>query len=338
MRQSFLPKIAAVLCGFFFITALYSAEKTDDETPDEHFVSAEPFDMPFLFDSTAVFYQPRFRYAPSQYLPIAPIAVTAEPGIHKTRLGFTVAALASANIYAYQQFKNIWWDYPTSPFHLYRGWRQTEGWYDFGPDDSLWHHMDKFGHYYVTRTLSLFFSDTAQWIGFDESSSRWLGALTSWLFYLQIEIFDGQFEQWGFSLGDLTANTAGAFMPVLCHHVPALQNFTFKLSYAPKEIQLQQYMIEDYAGMTYWLTANPQNAFAWIDPLWPNFLNLALGYSVTQKAHGEIELFLSLDYDLTALQTRSSFWNRVLYYLNFIHLPAPAIKFRPTTAYYLLYY
>lgn len=186
--------------------------------------------------------------------------------------------------------------------------------------------------------LALFMSDTASWIGFEENSSLWIGAVASWLFYLQIEIFDGQFEQWGFSLGDLAANTAGALMPVLSSHLPFLQKFSLKLSYAPKEIQLQQYMIEDYAGMTYWLTSNPQDFFRFMEPVWPDFLNLAFGYSITQKAHGDIELYVSLDYDLTTIQTRSFFWNRVLYYLNFIHLPAPAIKIQPVPKYYLFYY
>jgi hypothetical protein len=199
--------------------------------------------------------------------------------------------------------------------------------------------MDKFGHYYSTRLLSLFLSDIANWVGFESNSSRWIGAVASWLFYLQIELFDSQFEQWGFSLGDLTANTAGAFMPVIQHHSPLLQKFQLKLSYLPTDLERQHYMVEDYAGMTFWLTSNPQKHLPrFFDPLWPDFLNLALGYSISQKTHGDIELFFSLDYDLTTIQTRSRFWNRVLYYINFIHLPAPTIKFKPNTKYYLYYY
>lgn len=259
--------------------------------------------------------------------------------VQKGRLLFVTGTLLSANYYAYHRFKDMWWNYPRTRLHLYRGWRQTEGWYDFGPHDSLWHHMDKLGHFYNTRLLSLLLSDTAAWIGFANSTSQWIGAVMSWLFYLQIEIYDGQFEQWGFSLGDLAANTAGAFMPLLQQHSRFLQKFTLKWSYFPSEIQQQKYVVEDYAGMTFWLTTNPQEFLPrFFDPFWPDFLNVALGYSVTKKTLGDIELFFGLDYDLTKIATHSLFWNRVLFYLNFLHLPAPAIRFRPTQQFFLLYY
>jgi hypothetical protein len=325
--------LATSLCG--------GVDEKSEPTSIDDMASIDPIDIPFLSDSsiTRTLYEPGVRYPLTSHSSVFPL-VMPQPSreADKGRLALTVGTLASVNIYAYKKFQNIWWNYPKSPFHLYRGWRQTEGWYDFGPDDSLWFHMDKFGHFYSTRLLSLFLSDTAQWIGFEKNAAQWIGAVASWLFYLQIEIFDGQFEQWGFSLGDLAANTAGAFMPIISARSPFLQKFTLKMSYAPREIQLQQHMVEDYAGMTYWLTSNPQDFLSVLDPLWPDFLNLAFGYSITQKAHGDIELYFSLDYDLTKIKARSSFWNRVLYYANFIHLPAPTIKFKPTTHYYLFYY
>jgi hypothetical protein len=199
--------------------------------------------------------------------------------------------------------------------------------------------MDKLGHYFNARLASLLLADTASWIGFRENPSQWIGAIMSWLLYLQIEIFDGQFEQWGFSLGDLAANTAGAFMPLLSTRYPVIQKFTLKLSYSPSEIQQQKYVVEDYAGMTFWLTSNPQNFLPRsFDSFWPDFLNIALGYSISKKTYGDIELYLGLDYDLTKIEVRSPFWRRVLYYLNYIHLPAPAIKISPQKQLYLLYY
>ena len=260
--------------------------------------------------------------------------------LNKTRLAGVSGGLVAANYYAYLRFKDIWWSHPTTSFHFYRGWRQTKGWYDFGLDDSLWHHMDKLGHYYNSRFASLLLSDTANWIGFNKNQSLWIGAFSSWLLFLQIELFDGQFEQWGFSLGDLAANTAGSFMPLLSERVPFFQNFQLKLSYhASAEIDRERFMVEDYAGMTFWLTTSPRQLLPeMLDRFWPDFLNFAFGYSVSQKTHGEVELYLGLDYDLSTIETKSPVINRLLGYLNYAHLPAPAIKIRPMTEYYFFYY
>jgi hypothetical protein len=189
VRHAFLKKLAMTFYGMLLTCAsvFCSVDDRKDEPLDDHTAPTDLSDTPLLSDSstTHVFVQPRFRYPPVQQTEITPATlITVDPGLHKGRLAFTITALTSANIYAYKKFENIWWNYSKSPFHFYRGWRQTTGWYDFGPDDSLWHHMDKFGHYYGSRMLSLFLSDTAQWIGFDDNASHWIGAVASWLFFL----------------------------------------------------------------------------------------------------------------------------------------------------------
>ncbi len=288
--------------------------------------------------------QPRMSCASPPDMPTKRLTERHYPGHDRTvqmgRLVGVGGGLLAVNYYAYQRFKDIWWNHPTGAFHLYRGWRQTQGWYDFGPHDSLWHHMDKLGHYYNARLASLLLADAAYWVGFQRRQSRWIGAVTSWLLYLQIELFDSQFEQWGFSLGDLAANTAGAFMPLMSRRYPWLRNFTLKLSYKPSaEIDREHYMIEDYAGMTFWLCTHPRVlAPNVLDGVWPSFLNVAIGYSISQKTHGQVELYLGLDYDLTKIETKSPFVNRLIYYLNYIHFPAPAIKLAPTKEYYIFYH
>ena len=336
------------ILGFFILFVLHDsrnlifAKEADNLNNAENLSPSAHQQLHFAADSLyALRSMPAIRYDKNKHPPVLPAfkPAVSERRVNKTRLAFSGCALVGANYYAYKRFENMWWNHPKSSFHFYRGWRQTEGWYDFGPDDSLWHHMDKFGHYYNARLLSLLLSDIALWIGFEENPAQWIGAVSSWLLYLQIELFDAQFEQWGFSLGDLAANTAGAFMPIWSSRSSLIQNFTLKWSYAPAQLEQQKYMVEDYAGMTFWLTTNPQHLLPdFFDDFWPDFLNLALGYSITQKAYGEIELYIGLDYDLTKIQTNSLFWNRVLYYLNFIHLPAPAIKIRPVTDYYLFCY
>jgi len=263
-----------------------------------------------------------------------------KPSIQRGRLLGVSSALAVANYYAYVRFKDMWWSYPKSGFHLYRGWRQTQGMYDLGFDDSLWHHIDKFGHFYNTRMVSLLMADAAEWIGFQKRPSMWIGACTAWLFYLQIELFDGQFEEWGFSIGDLLANTAGAFMPLARDKWPALNALQLKFSYhVSEEIDTEQFMVEDYAGMTFWLSANPRTLLPdAVDRFWPAFLNIAAGYGVSQKAHGEVELYLGFDYDLTAIKAKNPLLKRVIHYFNYLHLPAPAIRIRPSVKRYVLYF
>lgn len=258
-----------------------------------------------------------------------PAAAPLEPN-NEFRPARAVALAAfsiSANALAYQKFKNIWWHHPTAGFHLYRGWRQNQGWYDLGPHDSLWLHMDKFGHYYNARLLSHAFADAFQWIGVKEQSSSRLGALAGWLIMLEIELFDSRYREWGFSIGDLLANTAGAAAP-LASEQSVINKFTLKWSYQPSGGP--SYWLDDYEAMTFWLCANPRDFLPQaLQPFWPRFVNLAVGYGITQKAYGEIEWSLALDYNLASLQPRHPALKKVLAYLNYLHFPAPTLRLQP---------
>lgn len=250
--------------------------------------------------------------------------------VNKVRPARAVALAAfaiSANTLAYEKFKNIWWQHPTTAFHLYRGWRQNEGWYDLGPHDSLWLHMDKFGHYYNARLLSLAFADAFEWIGLKEKSSTRWGALAGWLIMLQIELFDSRYREWGFSIGDMLANTAGAAVPLLSEK-SVINRFTLKWSYQPSGGP--SYWMDDYEAMTFWLCANPRDFLPpELRAFWPAFINLAVGYGITQKAYGEIEWSLALDYNPARLQPRHPALKKVLSYLNYLHLPAPTVRLKP---------
>ena len=339
------------ILAIVFDTVLSSAES---QSPSDSLAAeqCEPFNKAALHNyvrlklpaTESVLLQPRTREKASLVFPTPEFAFTRmaakKQTINMGRLYVVSSGFVIANYYAYWRLKDIWWSNPKTKFHFYRDWRQTQGSYDFGFDDSLWHHIDKLGHYYNTRYASLLLADTAKWIGFQKKQSLWIGAITSWLLFLQIELFDSQFEEWGFSLGDLAANTAGAFTPILSDHYPVLQNFRLKLSYhISEEIDKERYVVEDYAGMTFWLTASPRLILPDVlDRFWPGFLNVAFGYGVSQKAHGEVELYLGLDYNLEKIRTKSALLNRMIYYMDYLHLPAPAIRIRPMKESYFLYY
>ena len=313
---------------------------SDDAFPFSHTSVSSPVPWHRLPKHTLNIHRlPHFRTAPL-FEPVLTPYVIKPHGPRADRLTLTCVSLASLNYQLYRQFKNIWWSHPRTRFHFYRGWRRTSGFYDLGPHDSLWWHMDKFGHFYNARLISHLLSDAFSWVGFERSKSLGIGAMLSSLFYLQIELFDGQYEEWGFSLGDFLANEVGALMPILTEEVPALRSITLKWSYhTSEEIGKEKYFIEDYGGMTFWASLDVEKILPHrLKPLWPGFFNLAMGYGITRKAYGEIELYVALDYNLKSIRSGNPFLNRLLTYLDFIHFPAPTLRLRPFRRYWLFYY
>lgn len=131
-----------------------------------------------------------------------------------------------------------------------------------------------------------------------------------------------------------------------------------------------EYAIDDYEGMTYWVTlALDEVLWGEARQVWPDFLGLAVGYGASgmhgsnvksrgsqRKYNGQDgkpynmqegwryhlpsaspEIFLALDYDLRLLGKEGSWWRHVGGQLNWIHLPAPAIRVYPDWRFYLLF-
>ncbi len=264
----------------------------------------------------------------------------ASPGIRHGRLLGAAATLLVANVAAYAYFHRVWWDHPRTRFHLYRGWRRTAGAYDLGPDDSLWHHVDKCGHLFSASQLSRHGAATARWVGLSPSQADWTGFGLATLLMLEIEIYDGFFEEWGFSLGDFLANEVGAALPLLQRRHPKWRRVAIKLSYHPSGDPVYgRYAVEDYAGMTFWLCVDAHPFLPHgLRQVWPDLLDVAIGYGVTAKANGAPELYLALDIDLRQVGGRSSLLRALLGALQAIHLPAPALRLTPRAVGYLLYF
>ena len=107
--------------------------------------------------------------------------------------------------------------------------------------------------------------------------------------------------------------------------------------------------IKDYNAQTFWISVNPAS-FMSEKPNWlPAWLNIALGYGADNlyggfenewETNGESfglhpdayprnrQFYLSLDIDLSRIDTRSHFWNGVLDVINIIKIPAPTIEYR----------
>lgn len=261
--------------------------------------------------------------------------------VHRDRLALAGIVLVSLNYAAYQPFKDAWWKEQRTHFHFYRGWRRTNGFWDFGWNDTLYGHVDKLGHYYSAKLLSEQIYNISRWIGFNENSSKLIGPILSSLLMLEIEIYDGFFKEWGFSLADFTANELGAFAPIIKERIPFLNNFQLKLSYHPSNLPKQDpTFIKDYAGMTFWLCYDIHSALpAGLKKYYPGWLDFALGYSVSKPARGKVELYLAPDVNWTKVplghSPTMSFIKRTL---NYFHFPCFCLKLMPDKQFYPIYF
>ncbi len=263
------------------------------------------------------------------------------PKINQERLACVSIALVSLNYAAYQPFKDAWWKEERMHFHFYQGWRRNKGYLDFGWYDTLYGHIDKLGHYFSARLLSEQIHDISRWIGFDERSSKLIGPALSSLLMLEIEIYDGFFKDWGFSLADFTANELGAFSPLIKEKIPFLNNFQFKFSYHSSNFPKQaSTFIKDYPGMTFWLCFNTVAALPGkTKNCVPSWLNLALGYSVSKPARGDVEIFLAPDINWMKVPLGHS---QTMYFiqktLNYFHFPCFALKLTSNKKFYPIYF
>ena len=227
--------------------------------------------------------------------------------------------------------------------------------------------FDKAGHFMGGLFMSQSLNSAYAWAGFGTRSAAFLGTITSWAALLEIEMRDAYFDQWGFSIPDFVANTAGASLPLLHALFPRTRAIGFKFSYFPSGLYLDnaerarndrpniQHAIDDYEGMTVWMTIAvdrllPKRA----ETLWPKGLGLSLGYGVkglhgsNVKSRGrfkrypdrpdaEPELLLGLDYDARRLPGQGRFAQHFKKQLNWLHFPTPAVRIYPDFRLYLLY-
>jgi hypothetical protein len=227
--------------------------------------------------------------------------------------------------------------------------------------------IDKGGHFMGGLYLAQTLNNAYAWSNFSPRSAALLGTLTSWAALLEIEMRDAHFDQWGFSIPDFVANTVGASIPLMYALFPRTQAIRFKWSYFPSALYRDNqkraaanqphfdYVIDDYEGMTFWMTLSMNQVLRGrAEEIWPDYLGLALGYGAVgmhgssvkstgpNRAYRDLpdarsEIFLALDCDARLLPGQGRFWRYVKDQLNWIHLPAPAVRLHPEWRFYLLY-
>ena len=225
--------------------------------------------------------------------------------------------------------------------------------------------MDKAGHVLTSYTIGKASMKTLQWAGAGQKQATLYGAAIGFIYQATIEVFDGYSSQWGFSVSDIAANTAGsAFLigqELYWHEQRMLLKFSFHQTdfakYRPNELGsgLAENFLKDYNGQTYWLSLNPSSFFH--GAKFPKWLNVDFGYgaegmtgaysdpeSVNGKAIPQFDryrqFYFSLDLDLSKIQTKSEFLSSVFRLINFIKIPAPTVEFNSghKTKFYALYF
>lgn len=159
---------------------------------------------------------------------------------------------------------------------------------------------------------------------------------------------DGFSEEWGFSWGDMAFNAMGSGLYVGQELLWKEQRILIKYSFHQTQYAdlrpetlgngLLEEMLKDYNGQTYWLSANLKSFFKTSNI--PKWLNIAFGYGAEGmiSATNDIDIegfqavnpyrqyYLSLDIDLSRIETNSSLLRTIFDVFNLIKVPFPTLE------------
>lgn len=250
--------------------------------------------------------------------------------INHKRLNTIIVLSAAGYTGTYIGLHQLW--YKNSPRQSFR----------FFNDNAEWKQVDKLGHFYSSFYFSWGTSQTLRWANVEQTRSDLIGALTGFLVIAPIEIFDGYSADYGASAGDLVADAAGSLFFLgqkkIWNEVRLIPKFSYQSTRYPAlrpnilGDNSASRILKDYNGQTYWLSVDMDKFLCF-----PKWLNLAVGYGADGMIYGrdyqnhEVALspqrqyYLAIDFDLTAIKTRSKILKTLIFLTNTIKIPAPAI-------------
>lgn len=232
-------------------------------------------------------------------------------------------------------------DYPQSKFHFYN-------------DNGEWLQMDKMGHGTTSYIVGSFGYELLRDAGLDETRSIWYGGTLGLAFLTTVEVFDGLSDGWGFSWGDMAANTLGCGLFVGQQFLWHEQRITLKYSFHTTEFadyrpdllgsNILQQTIKDYNGQTIWASFNVKSLFLKKESKFPAWLNFAFGYGATGMTGGfdnvlvyndtpippyerQRQFYFSLDVDFTKIPTNNKVLKYTFKVLNIFKMPFPTIEY-----------
>jgi Predicted periplasmic lipoprotein (DUF2279) len=214
----------------------------------------------------------------------------------------------------------------------------------FFNDNKEWKQVDKMGHFFSGFYFSYGASRALKWCNVPDRKADLAGAITGFAVMIPIEIMDGFSDAYGASAGDLIANASGSLLYLgqarLWNEVRIYPKYSFhRTDYARQRPNVLgdnffSEALKDYNGQTYWLSVDVDKFTRF-----PKWLNFAVGYGaegmIYARDHQNIsngfdqpyrQYYLSLDLDLTAIQTRSKFLKTILFLANMLKLPSPALE------------
>lgn len=271
------------------------------------------------------------------------------PAAFKKRQKTVAISLAAAYGGTLALLNEAWYkQYPRTRFHTFN-------------DSREWLQVDKLGHGWSAYQLARATGSLWQWAGKSTDKSVLAAGAGSLMFLTLIELMDARSEKWGWSWADMAANTGGVLLYAGQQWGWQEQRLQMKFSVAPtryspmlqaraKELfgtSLPEQILKDYNNQTYWLSANLASFFS--NTGLPAWLNVAVGYGATGMFGGfenmatdkegniifsrkdirrERQWYLSPDIDLTKIKTSSKGVKTMLFLLNCIKVPAPALELR----------
>lgn len=273
--------------------------------------------------------------------------------INKKKLYTNIAIGCSYYAGGLYYLQYVWYkDKERVPFHFYN-------------DNKGYLQVDKFGHIYGAYTQSYVGYKGLRNAGVNKKQALIFGGTWGLFLLAPIEVFDGYYEGWGFSWGDMVANAIGSGLLISQELLFNEQLFKYKFSYweSPYAEMANGYLgkttmgklFNDYNGHTYWLSM-PIGKLISAKSV-PEWLNFAVGYSangmfgefknityyrgvIIPETERYRQYLFSLDIDWTKIKTNSPFLKAVFNSMVFIKLPFPAIEINSTgkvTGYWLYY-
>jgi hypothetical protein len=224
--------------------------------------------------------------------------------------------------------------------------------FQFFNDGKEWLQMDKIGHAYAGYQIQRNVADLFRWSGFSRTKSTILGGAVSFGYLASFEVLDGFSDDWGFSIWDIAANTAGVLLYSAQELLWEEQRIGFKFLATPSPFakyrpallgsNFAERLLKDYNGQTYWLNFTPG---AFFESNFPNWLSFSVGYSIQEKLHGFKDEFtvvfegkdlsfsayreymFSLDIDFQRIKTDRPVLKMVFSLLNHVKVPIPAVSY-----------
>ena len=204
---------------------------------------------------------------------------SASDTLNKKRLTVVCAGQGALWAGSLLALNHAWYaNYPRSSFHFFN-------------DMGEWKQVDKVGHAWSAYWGAQFSASLFRWSGVPRKKAAIYGAGMGVAYESVIEILDGFSRKWGFSWGDMAANTSGSLLFASQEYAWGEQRIEFKFSshrynYPTTDLHtradnlfgssIPERILKDYNAQTYWLSANLWSFKK--DSRIPKWLNIAVGY------------------------------------------------------------